>query len=53
MRALRWAASRANALAILAGLAIVVVAAFQVEPVLGVAVLGGSLIIAGLDGVRR
>lgn len=63
MRVVRWVVgrvsvqvtqSRANGVAILAGMALLIAAAFQVDAVLGMAVLGGSLIIAGLDvGVRR
>ncbi len=46
--------SRANGVAILTGMALLIAAAFQVDAVLGMAVLGGSLIIAGLDvGARR
>ena len=51
--ALLWFGARMSALAVLLGLGILVVAAFQLSALAGLAALGASLIVIGLDVPRR
>ena len=48
----KFVAARANALSILLGIGILILAAFQFHPLVGLVALGAGLIAAGAD-VRR